>query len=178
MKSWLGKKGYIFCRFLANSNVFQFITTILTLYALFGDDIRIATTRRQADWFFDLMTILCIALFTLEIIVCSIGKQDYYGSFFFYLDIISTASLFLDITTINEALFSAEDADADSSSIARAGRAGRAGTRVGRVVRIIRIIRLIRIIKLYKAHLERKAIANCGDGTPELEGAAPLCTRN
>lgn len=146
------------------SNVFATITTLLTIYALIGDDIRLISFEKEDDIFFDALTWTCIGMFSIEIFVCSFGKPDYWMSFFFALDLISTASLFLDITWIAEHFFDPlRDMDAESSSdesgdagALRAGRAGRAGSKAGRVVRIIRIIRLVRIVKLYKAHLERK----------------------
>merc|ERR1719316_806879 len=74
--------------------------------------------------------------------------------FFFYLDIISTLSLILDVSWIGELLFCQGDDDAAGGNAIRASRASRAGTRAARVVRIIR---LIRIIKLYKAIQDAKA---------------------
>merc|ERR1719473_2436461 len=74
--------------------------------------------------------------------------------FFFYLDVVSTLSLILDVSWLGEILFCQGDDDAGGGNAIRASRASRAGTRAARVVRIIR---LIRIIKLYKAIQDAKA---------------------
>ena len=138
-----------FCKWLAHNALFTIVTTLLTMWALFGDDLRVGVTEKSSDYSFDVVTVTCIVMFTMEIVVCTYGKSDYYKSFFYYLDIVATLSLILDITSVNESLFSGEGAGG-------VGQAGAGSARVGRVVRIIRIIRLVRIIKLYKAHLERK----------------------
>merc|ERR1719456_1739103 len=95
-----------------------------------------------------------MGVFILEVICSSIGKEDYLFGFFFWLDLISTASLILDVSLVAEALFGGANNDGNA---ARASRASRAGTRAGRVVRIIR---LIRIVKLYKAVTEEAAKQN------------------
>merc|ERR1719160_1211021 len=149
------------------------VTTVLTVWALWGDDIRLSCTNKPADIAFNFATLFCLAVFLFEIVVSSIGKPDYFLGFFFWLDTVSTISLVLDLSWVNEELFGGEtDAggSSDSSSTLRAGRASRAGTRAGRVVRIIR---LIRIVKLYKAVSEAEAkkrakreAARLGPGNP------------
>ncbi|EER05521.1 conserved hypothetical protein [Perkinsus marinus ATCC 50983] len=134
----------------------KIVTSIFTIYALFGDDIRVSSTSHTADPTFDVLTSISLFIFTVEVLAASIGKDDYLWSFFFFLDVLSTASLILDLTFVAEALFSGGDSSTGEARVARAGRASRAGTKAGRVVRIIRLIRLLRIIKLYKAALGRK----------------------
>ncbi|KAF4727772.1 Adenylyl/guanylyl cyclase [Perkinsus olseni] len=131
----------------------QFITSVITIYALFGDDIRVSSTSQSADTTFDVLTSISLVIFVIEVTAASVGKEGYIWSFFFFLDSLSTASLILDLTFVAEALFGGGGGSSDAR-VARAGRASRAGTRAGRVVRIIRLIRLLRIIKLYKAALE------------------------
>jgi len=148
---------------IANSSFFSVLTTILTFYALFGDDVRLALTEKKDDWAFDMLTVMAMIVFSTEIIACSIGKPGYVFGFFFWLDILSTTTLIFDVSSVSEALFgdsvssqSAAENDAagesggGSAEAARAGRMSRAGTKAGRIVRLVRLIRLVRIIKLYK----------------------------
>lgn len=91
------------------------------------------------------------------------------GSFYFYLDVIATASLIfelpwllrfpndpteLDLGDADGLSGSTDDsspgADASALQSARAGRASRAGARAGRIVRIVRMVRLVRLVKLLK----------------------------
>jgi hypothetical protein len=73
------------------------IVTLLTIFALFGDDIRVMATNKSADTGFDVMTIICLVIFSLEIFMSILCKKDYLFSFFFWLDLVSTVSLILDI---------------------------------------------------------------------------------
>lgn len=152
-----------FCKRAAESTVFSALTAILTIYALFGDDIRLLLTSKPADGIFDAITITSMVVFGVEILVCSFGKYEYFLGFFFFLDVLSTCTLLLDITTIAEDLFGdtvSRDNDEeqqagsagadDSAEAARAARMSRAGTKAGRVVRLIRLMRLIRLYKTFK----------------------------
>lgn len=125
--------------------------TIITIYALLGDDLRIIFSPKSGDPWFLMGTAISMVMFSIEIILASIAKEGYFGSFFFWLDLISTVSLFTDIEPIMDALTGGNSNDAaDSAAIARASRGARIGTRAGRIARIVRLIRLIRIVKLYK----------------------------
>lgn len=86
--------------FLEN-NYFQTIITLLTIYALFGGDVKILATDNSADLGFDVISIICLIMFSIEIILAVIAKDDYLWSFFFWLDVVSTVSLILDITMIS-----------------------------------------------------------------------------
>lgn len=154
---------YWFCQRLAANKYFSGLTTTLTLYALFGDDIRLMFTDRPADVVFDAMIMTTMFVFSTDIIACSIGQAGYLYGFFFFLDILSTVTLVLDITYVAEWLFgdsvsmsvdaqqsSGGGGEAGSAEAARAARMSRAGTKAGRAVRLIRLIRLIRLVKLFK----------------------------
>lgn len=75
--------------------------TVITLYALFGDDIRILCTDKDGDEIFWIFNIISMFAFIVEIIISSLVKKDYWLGFFFWLDVISTASLILDIGYIS-----------------------------------------------------------------------------
>eukprot|EP00743_Colponemidia_sp_Colp-15_P004114 GILK01004442.1.p1 GENE.GILK01004442.1~~GILK01004442.1.p1 ORF type:complete len:836 (-),score=113.06 GILK01004442.1:537-3044(-) len=138
----------------------QLFFFVLTVYALFGDDTRILSFPASADDTFSDLTIATLILFGVEIILTSIFKEEYFNSFFFWLDVVSTVSLLTDIPAVWSAMVGTTGGAAQGSAIIRAGRASRAGTRAGRLVRIVRLIRLIRIAKLYKtasANADRRA---------------------
>ena len=86
-----------------------------------------------------------MAAFLIEIFFASLVKDDYFLTFFFWLDIISTISMFPDIGWIWNAITGSGSATS-VGSLAKTSRA----SRVTRVIRIVRLIRLIRIVKLYK----------------------------
>lgn len=128
--------------------------TLITIYALFFDDIRMMAFTKATDDIFFGITLAFMCMFAIEIILASIGKQKEYAcTFIFWLDVISTVSMIPDCGWIWDPFIefvagigdSADSAD-NATSLAKTSRAGR----VTRVIRIIRLIRLIRIVKLYK----------------------------
>jgi len=137
------------CRALVENVRFNIVTTMLTIYALFGDDFRLAATQAFMDPVFDVLTIICLITFSVEIVAASIGKDDYFLGFFFWLDFLSTGTLVCDLTWVGNAI---SCADAEGGSAVRAGRAAR----VARTVRIIRLIRLVKLYKSYRARIEEK----------------------
>ena len=44
-------------------NPFQLYITLLTIYALFGDDIRVMAFDKDADIVFDVLNIICLVLY-------------------------------------------------------------------------------------------------------------------
>jgi hypothetical protein len=89
------------------------------------------TVDVNGDIVFDVITISCLVAFTFEIIITIIVKDDYLWSFFFFLDLISTISLILDISIVTNVLFYGGGASSvtNTASLARAGRAGRVGSK-------------------------------------------------
>lgn len=125
--------------------------TFLTLYALFADDIRQLSCDKDTDDVVWNITSVVMCIFLLEVILSSFVKPDYFLSFFFWLDVVSTVSMLLDIGWFSNWLFpSGRSGGLSNASLVRAARASQIGSRAGRIVRILRIIRLIRIIRLYK----------------------------
>jgi len=139
--------------------------TIVTLYALIGDDLKLIYAPKEYDIVFMNLTIVSLALFTSELLLQMFGYDGYTYSFFFWLDFVSTASLITDIEPImnwlaGEGSASSDghtdgtdeaSAQTDSVSLARASRGAKLGSKAGRLTRVIRIIRLVRIVKLYKS---------------------------
>jgi len=143
-------------RVIVENNFFVCFTMVLTIYALLADDFRLMFTNAAADPVFNGLVITCILVFGLECILSVYGKPDYLGSFFFWLDVISTISLVLDITFVADSLYSTSQDDSGDTggSEVRGGRAAKIGAKAGRVVRVLR---LVRILKLWKAYYEAKA---------------------
>lgn len=92
--------------------------------------------------------------FSVEIVISSFIVEGYLNSFYFWLDIASTISLFLDLGWIWESIIGNTNINGTTSKnlslISKTGRGARVGTRVGRIVRIVRLLRIIRVGKLYK----------------------------
>ena len=140
-----------------NGWYFQGFMVILTLYSLFGDDTRVLVFTKIADDYFYIITSICFFFFSMEIVISCFVRDDYWLGFYFWLDIISTASLLFDIGWIMDALIGVSSNGGSGSNVqqatklARASRGARIGTKAARLARIIRLIRLLRIVKLYKS---------------------------
>jgi class 3 adenylate cyclase len=147
--NWLKTKA----RNLCNNWRFTIFTTILTVYALFGDDFRLAFTHKRTDDLFNSLTIISILVFSVEIVANSLGQEEYWLGFFFYLDLGSTITLMFDMTWVSDALFCG---GSDGQQALKTSRAGRAGARASRTVRIIRLMRLVKLYKAYRLSIERK----------------------
>jgi hypothetical protein len=74
--------------------------TLLTLIALFSNDIQAAWLPKYVDNAFDILQTLLLFFFSLEILLTCIANREYINSFFFWLDVISTLSLIQDISFI------------------------------------------------------------------------------
>lgn len=72
------------------------VMTLITVYALFFDDIRVLAFSKSADDVFYGFTLFGMIAFTVEIIIGAIVAEDYYLSFFFWLDVVSTISMIPD----------------------------------------------------------------------------------
>src|SRR5258706_14071264 len=108
--------------------------TIITVYALFGDDVRMLFFTSAADNVFYGLTTLAFVSFSLELVLSCYAKEDYFLGFYFWLDLVSTLSLIMDIGWIMNAKKDKGSSNAKkASSLARAGRGARIGTKVGKV---------------------------------------------
>lgn len=129
-----------------------FIST-LTVYALFGDDLRIALFAKKFDNFFYSLSFIALLAFTTELIIFTAAKPHYFRSFYFWLDILATVTMVSDIGFIWNPFLEAVLAGgttANSQEAIDAIQASRVGTKSSRIVRIVRLVRLVRVVKLYK----------------------------
>ena len=80
------------------------IMSLVTIYALIGDDIRLWVTAKPADPIFYSGLIVSFVLFAAEILLQTIVIDEFKYSFFFWLDIIATLSLVPDIVWLTDIL--------------------------------------------------------------------------
>mmetsp|Transcript_26430 Transcript_26430/g.47679 ORF Transcript_26430/g.47679 Transcript_26430/m.47679 type:complete len:1059 (+) Transcript_26430:87-3263(+) len=146
--AWLRAKS----RRLNSDWRFTVLTTVLTVYALFGDDMRLASTHRRIDELFNAVTIIAVLVFAVEIVVQCLGQDEYFLGFFFSLDLGSTITLAFDLTWVSNELF----CGTGEGEALKTSRAGRAGARASRTVRIIRLMRLVKLYKAYRVAVEKR----------------------
>ncbi|EGR34324.1 hypothetical protein IMG5_016400 [Ichthyophthirius multifiliis] len=68
---------------ILNSTFYAIFINIVTIFALFGDDIRVIATNKKADNIFDGITITVQIIYVIEIILTTLTKRNYALSFFF-----------------------------------------------------------------------------------------------
>ena len=71
-------------RHLLESRNFQLLSTTVTMFALYGNDLRLAATFSTWDPLFYALFILCLLYFLFEITLMSTVVEDYRWSFFFW----------------------------------------------------------------------------------------------
>ena len=82
---------------MIEGNAITIIMAFTTIFALFGDDLRLWFTTKEADPYFYIALIVSFFFFALELLVQSCVVDDFKYSFFFWLDFIATASIVIDI---------------------------------------------------------------------------------
>lgn len=140
---------------MENNWIYTIISTSFTIFSLFSDDLRTIVASVTTDYIFWYFTCIIFSFFMMEIVLGSLFQKNYFCGFYFWLDLVSTLTMLLDIGWINSAIFgtSAPSVFQKGKSglvIARAARASKIGSKAGRLIRILRLIRLIRLAKLKK----------------------------
>lgn len=131
---------------LVNHPIYKMISMLISIGALYIKDICYATLPASADSLV-LDGVLSFVFFwlSLELILYSLSHSGYTGTFFFWLDLVGTASILMDIPWIligiglNGSIF----------LIVKGGRMGRAA-RGASSVRFIKLIKMVRMIKLFR----------------------------
>jgi hypothetical protein len=111
---------------------------VVTLWVLVADDLRLAAMPPAADAPMAVLAIVCMVAFVIEIAMYSLGTKTYLFSFFFWLDVLATASMILDVPAVKLAIQGASDAGSSlqNTTLARATRMSRMGTKAGRVASV------------------------------------------
>ncbi len=176
---------------LIESTAVTSFMTMVTIYALYSDDVRVLAFDKSDDNAFIVFSSVAFFLFVIEIglqcwcrddyiripsaeqrrgCVDGATKADRYkcfqsfvciGSFYFWLDLMATLSMVFEIPWLNSYSVDGVDGNLDS---ARAGKASRAGAKAAKIFRVVRMIRLVRLVKLYKYFSEKKQHKKEGSG--------------
>jgi len=83
----------------------------------------------------------------------SLTVENYPFSFFFYLDLISTLSISMDINMFTNLIYNSGGNVQQINMLIAQSKASRAAARA---VRIMKIFRLARVVKLYKSAIKTK----------------------
>ena len=121
---------------------------MLTLVSLVLYDVKTIFLSKEQDFNVGIVNLVFFSIFMIEITM-NIKTEGYFCSFYFYLDLISTVTLLLDVDMITDALFNQSSSSSfQVNSIIAQSKASRAAARA---VRVVKIFRLARVAKLYKS---------------------------
>ena len=95
---------------------------------------------------FGILTVIFV-VFCFEIVVQSLVREKYLGSFFFYMDVLGTFSIILDIGWIANA-FLPSGSLTQQGQVLRATRAAKLGARYARLLRLLKVLQHM----VYYAH--------------------------
>lgn len=129
---------------LLETNIAQLLLLVITFYSLFFDDYQALLCGKQLDVVFDAFSITFMCCFAIELVISSLFLKNYFNSYFFYLDLISTLSIIIDLNMFKEAINTSFASGSDSIA------------KVGKLVRLVRLIRLFRISRIYKSFSKSK----------------------
>jgi hypothetical protein len=127
----------------------QMFLGILLLLSLFLPDSWILGNANydDDDILYTILTIILV-IFSLETITLSIVQEDYFLSFFFWMDTIGTISLILDIGWISNS-FLPDNGARSKGSLLRAARAAKLGARYGRLMRLLKLMRFYKFLPCF-----------------------------
>lgn len=140
-------------RDIVDGKILTIFMTLVTLWALFGNDVRLFIFSKNVDLFFFISFAVCFGLFAVELILFSVVTDDYKFGFFFWLDIVATVSLIPDIPWIYDPIIGLGGFSPETSNVTAetdSERAGETGRYIEKFLKSVRLIRLVRIVKLYK----------------------------
>jgi len=137
---------------------FEDISFMMTLFVLFGDDIKLLSAPREMDHDFSIAYAVCLFAFIFELLANSWAKTEFIQwkprpkfegflfSFFWWLDLVAIFSMFPDVPFIGEPMGVSgisNDVSGGGDNYATAGR-------------VVRLVRLVRLVKLYKVAMEKR----------------------
>ena len=155
------------------------IMAVLVVVALFGDDVRVLFAPPSWDEAWSAATLVVMIVFAIEWLGNCTFQRGYFLSLFFFLDLLATISLCVDVGFIRDELFGAEDylgmlhlactaeyqiqsglvvasefdpldQNGAATSTAQVLRTGRAARVGARAARVVRIIRFCRVLRVFK----------------------------
>ena len=130
------------------------LMTCVTLFALFGDDFRTWFFGSFIDPYFYAFLYIAFFLFSIEILLNSCVVDDFKYSFFFWLDIVATLSLVVDmapvVNYVQKLLQLPGTSQGADVILGQTASSNNNADKISKVIKSLRLIRLIRIIKLYK----------------------------
>eukprot|EP00929_Paragymnodinium_shiwhaense_P001806 TRINITY_DN102015_c0_g1_i1.p1 TRINITY_DN102015_c0_g1~~TRINITY_DN102015_c0_g1_i1.p1 ORF type:complete len:931 (-),score=177.56 TRINITY_DN102015_c0_g1_i1:206-2998(-) len=149
--SWYHSQYANNLRTFIRGSLLQGVMFIALLLALFMSDTWIIAGV-NSNLAIDVILTIVMFMFTFELLTLSMVDAGYLMSFFFFMDIVGTVSMFFDITYLLGGSFGADHTAPKELNSAggnrnvmllRATRAAKVGARAGRLSRVVRVLRYL-----------------------------------
>mmetsp|Transcript_11382 Transcript_11382/g.17320 ORF Transcript_11382/g.17320 Transcript_11382/m.17320 type:complete len:850 (-) Transcript_11382:276-2825(-) len=129
----------------------QLFLGLLLILSLFLPDIWIlCNASSESDEALYSILLVVFIIFIFETVILTAVQDDYFLSFFFWMDFIGTLSIILDIGWIADS-FMPDNTDAtQKGSLLRAARAAKLGARYGRLMRLLKLMRFFKFLPCFK----------------------------
>eukprot|EP00928_Gymnodinium_smaydae_P010946 TRINITY_DN14117_c0_g1_i1.p1 TRINITY_DN14117_c0_g1~~TRINITY_DN14117_c0_g1_i1.p1 ORF type:complete len:1017 (-),score=251.02 TRINITY_DN14117_c0_g1_i1:41-3091(-) len=148
-----------YCRAVMKNRPYQVLMLIALLVALFLPDLWVIIDR-PSNSDLDVILTVVMLLFVVELTVQSIGlSRTYLGSFFFWMDLLGTASVLLDVSYL-PLMQSSQGKSGSSIVILRAARVAKLAARAGRFSKIVKLLRFLPGMRAPVGESMAKVISN------------------
>ena len=136
----------------------QLFLSILLIMSLFMPDAWVlGNAPTSSDPVLYIILIIIFVVFILESTIMSIVNPDYFLSFFFWMDVIGTLSIILDIGWIADEFLPSDSNLSQRGSLLRAARAAKLGARYGRLMRLLKFVKFFRFLPCFRKAGEEEA---------------------
>lgn len=125
------------------------LITCLFISLFFPDAWVMANPPDSANDGKDTIVVIVMAIFIFETATYSYCQDGYLFGFYFWMDIVGTLSMILDINWIIDK-FSGQGSETQSGSYLRAVRAAKLGARYGRLMRFFKFLKYLRYLPCFK----------------------------
>ena len=134
----------------------QAVLGAFLVVALFLTDIWVlARVESAGDVVLDAILFVILLSFAIEVVVQCLCEDKYLGGFFFWMDILGTVSLVLDVSFLLGDVLNNLTANVPSGAVLRAARAAKLGAKAGRLTRIIKLFKMLSVSGGKKGKVEK-----------------------
>lgn len=160
---------------MINHPVYKIVSMLFAVGALYVKDINYAAMPKSAD-FFVLNVLSSVIFFWLaaELILYSVTHHNYCFTFFFWLDLVGTSSILMDIPWILIGI----GLPSNIFLIVKGGRMGRAARgassmRFMKLIKMVRMVKLFRIVQLFRKNKKEEMPEDGEDAFVDNDAVKP-----
>jgi len=155
--------------------VYKFVSLLFAVGALYTKDVNYASLPKSAD--FVVLNVVLSVIFSwllVELVLYSATHRNYCFTFFFWLDLVGTSSILMDIPWVLIGI----GLSSNIFLIVKGGRMGRAARgassmRLMKLIKMVRMIKLFRIVQLFRKKKEEEQPEEQGDALMDSEAVKP-----